>query len=969
MRRGRLIEHWFPVEEVGVESRRETGASSALPPHRFLHVWWARRPLTASRAAILGSLLPAPAYLDEGEIGEISPEDRKRFLAANCIHPDIVSKFLKIQEARALGIRLDPPPYRGIGRAFSQRIDHAESAILSAMHKEIEASWGGTKPVVLDLMAGGGSIPLESVRLGMKTLVNELNPVAAVILHATLEYPTLLGDHLLQRLGHWGNEWLYAVRNQITPFFHLKKEEDDINSLWARTYACPHCGHTIPLSPNWWLERQKKSGGGSKGTAVRPTGNRETGEISWEIVDVPTADGWDPKEGLAGVSTEPGGTWNRKPKSCIHCGEVPPKEAVHNQARSPDGLGHLLYAVRSFKKVGRRKEKSWRLPTQEDMDAVARAEEMLAENWARWDEAGLIPTEDIPAGDKTAEAHRYGFYKWADFFSPRQLLTHLVHLEELLKIRKKIEEEEEPLMAKAVATYLAFVLDGCCDYNALGNVWDPTRAKLAHVFSQHDYSMKWSYGETGLEFGNWALKKVSDSVRDLAKFTAHLRRGTMQTPLSLSINQGDAALMSHIEDHTVHAIVFDPPYYDNVMYAELADFFYVWMKRSIGNLYPNYFLDTLSNKDSEAVARTHPFKEIAGRKDPETGKKITAKQLAHNKYERLMARILKECLRVLHKDGVLTMMFTHKKVGAWDALCQALITAGFEVSATWPVHAESEHSLHIRGKAAASTMMLIVCRPRVAAKQTKTVWWQEILPDVERAAREKAASLAKMGIRGLDLYLACFGPALQELTTNWPVLDKTTGEEVSPTVALDAARQAVVDHRFNRILKGREPRFDAATQFTILSWDAFGTWRVPFDDARKLAMVTGIRLAESGGDISALPLVKTKMGKVNKAGGHIVWQRLPKWEPPLSEEKPSTLIESIYLGCHILSRDDGAALEKWLDRTALRHDTLLPEALRALLTVLPPGHEDKDAFRHFGQYIGVRVEEERTPDAQQRLLE
>src|SRR5690606_14951992 len=190
------------------------------------------------------------------------------------------------------------------------------------------------------------------------------------------------------------------------------------------------------------------------------------------------------------------------------------------------------------------------------------------------------------------------------------------------------------------------------------------------------------------------------------------------------------------------------PYYDNVMYAECADFFYVWMKRTLGHVYPEFFTDELTNKDDEAVANVARFAELGRKK----------KQLALADYERKMSAAFREMYRVLRDDGVLTVMFTHKKVEAWDTLATSLINAGFAIHASWPVHTESEHSLHQAKKNAAQSTILLTCRKR--KESSEPVWWDDIKGRVRQVARAKAEEFERQGIRGVDLYIATFGPTL-----------------------------------------------------------------------------------------------------------------------------------------------------------------------------------------------------------------
>ena len=266
------------------------------------------------------------------------------------------------------------------------------------------------------------------------------------------------------------------------------------------------------------------------------------------------------------------------------------------------------------------------------------------------------------------------------------------------------------------------------------------------------------------------------------------------------------------------------------MYAELSDFFYVWMKRGLGDVLPDYFIQELTDKDTEAVANVARFK---------TSKRGIATKLAYQDYEAKMTAAFTECHRVLNKKGVLTIMFTHKKVEAWDTLAKSLLNAGFEITASWPIHTESEHSLHQAKKNAAASTIILICRKR--PENTESAWWEEIKDIVDKNVREKAIEFEEKGLRGQDTFIACFGPALQILSRNWPVKTKD-GKVISPQEALDRARRVVGDWFIEKITFGKATEIDKTTRFYILSWYIYKAREVKFDEINRLALSMGVDL-------------------------------------------------------------------------------------------------------------------------------
>src|SRR5690606_15532674 len=240
--------------------------------------------------------------------------------------------------------------------------------------------------------------------------------------------------------------------------------------------------------------------------------------------------------------------------------------------------------------------------------------------------------------------------------------------------------------------------------------------------------------------------------------------------------------------------------------------------------------------------------------------KKKSKALAQADYEKKMTKVFAEAYRVLGDGGLLTVMFTHKKVEAWDTLGNSLIEAGFEIEASWPVHTESEHSLHQAKKAAAASTILLTCRKRTADREA--AWWDDLQAEVRRVAREKAEEFLAAGIEGVDLYISTFGPTLSVISRQWPVftseVDPDTGEArpLRPEEALELAREEVADLRRRGLLLGRDVEFDPVTDWYVLAWDAFRAVEFPYDEARKLALALGLDLEAD--------LVKTRI--VSKKG-------------------------------------------------------------------------------------------------------
>ena len=880
----RLIERWLPIAEVGIESLRERTPMTPFPAPNRLHVWWARRPLVAARAAVLASLLPEDA-------------DRERFVHAIGIHGDPVEAQRRIAVATRTGERLGAAAY-GYTRAFKHSLSADE-------HEWLSAATGST--TVLDPTAGGGSVPFESARLGFETLANDLNPVAVLIEQATLDWPTRFGEEVKTSFDRLGQAFVTQVQQRLQGVFPSDGISDTRPDgyLWARTVTCPYCDGLVPLSPNW---RLTPTGVGVRLKPDQGSGPNTDGRIcSFEIVR------------SAGEQSE--GTVARGDGICPYgdCGRVIDGDEIKRQAR--DGrMGEQLFTViykrrhRTTLKSGKPGRDRWvrdfRAPRPED-DNGAEIRARLDEKLLDWEAFEMVPSERIPDGNKTSEPRRYGMRHWCDLFSPRQLFCHGTSVEvfrEMLDADRAAGQLSE--IRKVAYGYLALTLDTLLNYNNRAGRWDTTTGRVRSIFDRHDFAFVWSFAEmaplvTGAGY-DWAIKKTAKCISELVDLTGaeSSASGTLpldtspespdRTPPSITVTCKSGDSLDHIPDSSIDAVVMDPPYYDNVMYAELSDFFYVWLKRTAGHVFPKLFRRPLTDKDSEAVANPMRFRG-----------KLGSTALAGLDYQDRMAMIFAECRRTLKPEGILTLMFTHKASGAWDALTTGLIEAGFVITASWPINTESSGSLHIKDKAAANSTVFLACRPRKERSDPdETVYWEHVEPNVASAVRQRVAEFQAAGITGVDLYLACFGPALEVFSRHWPLERGTARRQpepkgksrqqslpdqewdpyaVTPEDALDVASREVKRWRLQQLThRTAHADLDAATAFFVLAWDTFNAPVFSYDEALRLARAVGTdldkqvvnRLAEKNGSNLRLwdslrRAAKGSMGSVDGSRGMI----------------------------------------------------------------------------------------------------
>jgi adenine-specific DNA methylase len=797
MRPKLFIENIMPVNMLNEQVHYEHGGN----PFKGLHRWYSRKPLSFSRASVLASILPAEISLEEFEY------------------------LLGLEPGKEIKLYKTPP----------------SSVRIQKVHDYCEQVWGKRTPTILDAFAGGGSIPFEAARYGLNVLASDLNPVAVVTMKAAMEYPLKFGPDLQEDIDKWV-QWVGdEAEKRLAEFFPSNPpqsplikggsqgEETVQNYLWAHTVVCPSCQSVVPLSPNWWLYKRPEKQNLHKWCAVKPIPNLAQKRVDFELVK-----GKKGKEST--IKTDDGeydpsvyNTISRSVGKCPNCDNVIEQEYLMKQGIAYQ-LGYQLYAI-AFKKGKGSLE--FRLPKNIDLEAVNKAQDILEDKYQKLGSYNL-PNEVISTGFNTDQLLRYGLDRWDKLFNPRQLLTLVTYVEIINEAKVLLQAECELEKVEAIITYLALVLDRCIDTNCRLSGWDSSRSGAKRASAQHALNLMWNYPEisgTG-ELWHWCADVFASEYKELCALFGTKPHSTglpgieQYDPKTIQINAASADSLYHIPDNSVDAIITDPPYYGTIQYAELSDFFYVWMKRTLGDIFPDLFYTELTDKDREAVANPSRFRNMGASPD----------ELAKQDYEAKMALAFTEYYRVLREDGVMTVQFNHKESGAWDVLTKSLIDAGFEITASWAVSTENPQNLHQAQKNSVSSTVLLVCRKR--DPNAAQAWWDDLRPEVANLVEQRAPEFEANKITGIDLYLSAFGPALNVFSRSYPILN-SSGEEMRPEAAFAEARKAIANYRFRKLVQTDTAGFDALTQWYFLAWDAFRAVEFPFDEARQLALAVG----------------------------------------------------------------------------------------------------------------------------------
>ncbi len=764
-----LIETVLPIRELSAEARREKAIRHGHIS--TLHVWWARRPLVTARAAVLGALLTEDSEVDA------------RFIANLCrweVHDGDPGGHYLLEQARC----------------------------------RIRQRFGDQPPKVLDSFAGGGSIPLEALRLGAEAYAVEYNPVAYLILKATVEYPQRYGHRLIGEVKRWGEWVLERAKEALAPFYPQVEGETPIAYLWSRTIRCPNpaCGAEIPLFRQFWLARKAK-----KAVALMPCPDPATKQVDFTIVGqgAPIPPHFDPAKG----------TVARGNAVCLLCHTSADEKYVKAEAQA-GRMGHRLVAVVTTR--GRGQGRTYRIAAPHDHAAFHNAEAALhnltqtPSPWA----FGLswVPNEpmlpSIGNNFTVSGEYPYGIRQWGQLFNPRQLLALCTFGKWVREAHRRIlQETNDPDFAKAVATYLAFLLDFTTQYNCSLASWKVDAEAIRNAFSGHHLHMTWDYAEVN------AIEAAPGSWSNgITQVFGGLKHTFAAKALTSSAHLGSAATLPFPDKH-FDAVVIDPPYADNVPYADLADFFYVWLRRVVGDLYPEAFQTLLTPKDEEAVVNPARF-----------GGKKQGEQIAQRHYQRLMQKSFEEIYRVLKPDGMAVVMFTHRSTEAWERLIQGLLDAGLYPTASFPVHTEMEASTHQRGKGAIQSTILMACRRR--PEQASVGWYAQVRAELEQVVRERLQAFWKAGIRGADFFISAIGPAVGVFGKYRKVM-RPDGSELAVGQLLEETRGIVSAFALEQMGLAS---LDEPTRFYILYRWAYGGDALSFDEANKLAKSAGAEL-------------------------------------------------------------------------------------------------------------------------------
>jgi putative DNA methylase len=898
----KLIEVALPLEVINRESAREKSIRHGHPS--TLHLWWARRPLAAARAVLFAQLVDDPSsHPDQFPTEEARTAERER------LHK-LIERLVVWENIR-------------------------DEKLLAEARAEIMKSTDGNPPPILDPFAGGGTIPLEAQRLGLEAHASDLNPVAVLINKALVEFPPKFRDRPpvfpgaaeqrlewkgadglaedLRRYGAWMSD---EAEKRIGHLYPKADGKTVIAWIWARAVTCPNpaCGIQMPLVKSWWLGKKNGKEAYVVPQIIPDTGARGGRRVKFEIGHLLEN----------GPKPDSDGTVARTAATCVACKGPVPLSYVRSEGQA-GRLSAMLMAV-----VAQGNHQREYLPPS---DEHSRAADVVPPNSAP---AGSLPLHGLqPANPQTIRI--YGFNEWSDLFTSRQLVALTTFSDLVIEAREKVLAEaldighpegarldaggtEAAAYADAVAVYLGMGVSRMTDIaNALCR-WENTKEQVRNLFGRQAIPMLWDFAEAP-PFGK-AAGSFEVSLKNLIKAIP------CAGPTPGVVEQADASTRNY--DGAL--VSTDPPYYDNIGYSDLSDFFYVWQRRTLRDVMPSIFGTLLVPKAEELVANPHRQNGKAG---------------AKKFFEDGFRDVFKRARETTAEEFPITVYYAFKQSesdengessSGWETLLEGMVRNGWQITATWPLRSELGNRMIASGANALASSIVLSLRPR--PKTASVTDRPGFIAALKAELGYALATLQAGGIAPVDLPQAAIGPGMA-VFSRYSAVREFDGSQMSVRSAL-----ARINEVLDEVLSEQEGDFDAATRFCIAWFRQHGYSEGKYGDAELLGNARGI----------AVDTLK-RHGVLHSAAGKVRLFRssdLPEDYDVLKDDATSDW-EGLHHLIRVLEADGVDAAGAFLARAASRadgavHPDMLPELAHLLFRISEDNRWTKEAIT-FNQLV------------------
>ena len=811
--RRKLIEVDLPLDDINRESAREKSIRHGHPC--TLHMWWARRPLAACRAVIFASMVDDPSSYPD----EFATEEEQR-IEREHLH-EIIRKLVEWESTDesqpAVRVLLAKARYeiaRSVARSRGETAPTDPTEVLDYLREH-------TLPIY-DPFAGGGFIPLEAQRLGLKAVASDLNPVAVLINKALIEIPPKFrnrppvnpdADRIgmmvgkgkkkqrfpwrgasglandIRYYGAWLREEAFKRIGHLYPKAKLSDSSDAtvIAWLWTRTIPCqnPACGVQMPLLKTFQISKK-----GNNEHWIKPTVDHAAKRVSFVV------------QKHSGSVPE-GGTVDSDGAVCIACNNAVPLSYVREQGRAGN-MGEQMTAIIA---EGNRR-RIYVSPTDEHIKTALETE-------SAWRPSGSLPEQA-----RSISVQIYGFTRWHQLFTERQLIALTTFSDLMPEIRSLILEHGASVeYADAICTYLALAIGKMTNRGSIFTLWDALTEKLVQVFGRQGIPMVWDFAE-GNPFststGNW-IGQIDYVSKVVERLPGNINSGKAY--------QADASTTIYAKDGPI--IVTDPPYYGNIHYADSSDFFYVWLRPLLRDMYPDLFAAILTPKEDEMIESRFRFEN------------------PRQRFEELLGKTLKLIRERCSDEFPSSIFYAYKQQQeeregrastGWEAMLSAVVSAGFQIVGTWPMRTELTTNLKKNINALASSVVLVCrLRPDDASIATRRQFLNALDKELPAALDQLTQ---KRHIAPTDLAQATIGPGMQ-IYSRYSRVETISGEPVSVREALVAINRAIADYD-----ERQEGDLDSESRFCLDWLKQHGYGEGPYGDAETLARAKNIDISK-----------------------------------------------------------------------------------------------------------------------------
>ena len=779
----RLIGEMLPIREISEAGAAEKGMANGRINN--LHRWWATRPTSASRITAYASLMRPPLSDHESVICEMCD--------------------------------------------YAKSTDYTKPAIRDRVRRRIRKAWGDHTPKVLDPFGGSGSLPFAAAWLGCESHSMDYNPVAVFIQKCALEYPARYGKKLIDDVRETADAIQQEIRDVVGEFYPAETMDDGLTYecygyRWCRTIPCV-CGATIPLVKSYVLSDSSDS-------CLYP--KIDGNAVQFDIVGGqygPIPDGFDPKNGSIGGNVV-------KCEKCGHTYTSLEMRTMFNEGKSGE---QMLVAVYTHPKKRGRFYAVVDAGDRTLYDRCAAELERLREEFRTEYGIDPMPSDIIPTPDGK-EYHKggscwhvtgvvaHGYTRWEHLFNTRQRMCLVSMLSILRRAEARIITQYREKYGYAIMSYLALILNKTVEKYCKLSVWRVDSGRVMHCFASQALKPTADYAEA-VPHRIWQQSTKS--------ILGGLGAALSATDGSTYVVQRGSATSLPYENEYFNAICTDPPYYDSMHYSKTADFFYVWLKRAVGHMpmYKDLFRGVASPDKDEAVQTT-----ILARNLPRMSSLVRNKE----GYQDLMTKSLQEMYRVLKYDGVLTLVYTHKSTDGWETLIQAMLDAGFIVTAAWPIDTEGKSRMRANNSAALASSIYMVGRKW---KKEPKAYYRDVKDELRSHVCGRLDQFMKAGVSGADFYIAAIGVSCAVYGKYERVVRDDDGRPVTISEMLSDIRGICSDHIVKTLTTVSAGDIDAMSKLYI-SWRwAYGDRPVHYDVARKLFTGVGLNIDDHTGTI------------------------------------------------------------------------------------------------------------------------